>query len=353
MKFNKMRLIEYRIFMPLTVEENYIGQLWSFAEVSKLNTGGGEGVEILENQMFDLPLDENGNIVYKNLPEYEDFETQINGKSSSNKSAFKKSASKENFGHKKEQIRNAERSKSLDREDDYATSVSSYSQASANNNNNSNKHGQYTHKLYMIASKLPWFVRRLLPKDSTMIHEKSWNMYPVVKTVLTNQYFKTNGRIELDTITRECPNGIAEENVHNLTPEQLAKREVIVVDISDPISQSDYKEDEDPAIFRSKKTDRGPLARGEWISKQRPLICCYKLVFVEFKVFGLQTKAESYLKNMYKQLFTVFHRQVFCWIDKWYGLGVNEVRQIEQDLQKLLVKKIEEGELSKNCLADE
>jgi hypothetical protein len=212
-------------------------------------------------------------------------------------------------------------------------------------------HGQYTHKLYKLASKIPWFVRRLIPKDSTILHEKSWNMYPTVKTVITNEYFRTNFRIEMDTITRECVNGEPDPNVHNLSPEQLDKREIVVIDISEPVADADYKLEEDPSKFKSLRTGRGPLTRG-WIKKQTPLICCYKLVFLEFKMFGLQTKSESYLKNMYKQLFTTFHRQIFCWIDKWHTLTIADVRRIEIELAKTLVKKIEEGELSKNQLID-
>lgn len=32
--------------LPLTVEEYQVGQLWSVAEASKAETGGGEGVEV-------------------------------------------------------------------------------------------------------------------------------------------------------------------------------------------------------------------------------------------------------------------------------------------------------------------
>lgn len=43
--------------MPLSVEEFQIGQLYSVTEASKNETGGGEGVEILENEPFtDVPL---------------------------------------------------------------------------------------------------------------------------------------------------------------------------------------------------------------------------------------------------------------------------------------------------------
>lgn len=41
----------------MSVEEYQVGQLWSVAEASKQETGGGEGVEVLKNEPFkDFPL---------------------------------------------------------------------------------------------------------------------------------------------------------------------------------------------------------------------------------------------------------------------------------------------------------
>ncbi|VDM27906.1 unnamed protein product [Toxocara canis] len=41
----------------MTVDEYQVGQLWSVAEASKAETGGGEGVEVLKNEPFDnVPL---------------------------------------------------------------------------------------------------------------------------------------------------------------------------------------------------------------------------------------------------------------------------------------------------------
>lgn len=409
-----MRLVEYRIFMPLTLEENLRGQIWSFSEVSRVNTSGGEGVEVLVNENFQLPKLADGRINYKELPNFEDYETQ-KANSKTSVSYMKKSASKENFtslASKKilpqsdslernlaakatitasPQAQNNGQSpttpssssssipKSVSEsvnlsngaatagatangsasDSDSETFDSNAMSASSNPTKevqtfNQTNTGQFTHKLYKLASKLPWFVRKILPKDSTMVHEKSWNMYPCVKTVLINEYFRNCCRVELDTITRECPNGLAEDNVHNLTPEQLEKREVVVINIADPLTGPMYKQDEDPALFKSAKTGRGPLDK-DWLSsgKTKPLICCYKLVFVEFKVFGLQTRSENYLINMYKQLFTIFHRQIFCWMDKWSHLSLQEVRKIEEDLAEILAKKIDQGEVSRAQLGDE
>lgn len=47
-----MRITEFRIILPMTVEEYQIAQLYATAKVSKQNTGGGEGVEILTNEPF-------------------------------------------------------------------------------------------------------------------------------------------------------------------------------------------------------------------------------------------------------------------------------------------------------------
>ena len=86
-----MKIIEYRVFMPLTVEENQIGQLWSFAEVSRVNTSGGEGVEILQNKSFEVPVNEENKINFKQLPDYENYETQIADSASSSSSTTNQS----------------------------------------------------------------------------------------------------------------------------------------------------------------------------------------------------------------------------------------------------------------------
>lgn len=368
-----MKLIEYRIMLPLSVEENQIGQLWSFAEVSRLNTGGGEGVEILENVLFDIPFEGDSNkISLEDLPDYEDYETQKNSNSSSKNSSnnllkpqrtVKKSSSKENFAAAaaqqvpRRESTLSERSKSLDHTLAALAASSSHHHAEITKSHLEHPvHGQYTHKFYILDSKIPWFVRKLIPRDSTKLHERSWNMYPTVKTVLTNEYFRTNFRIEIDTVVRACPNGEPEFNVHSLTPEQLEKREIVNIDISEPIAECDYKPDEDPTRVRSVKTGRGPLVQNNWvktcIAAQQPVICCYKLVFLEFKMFGVQSKCESYLRNMYRQLFTIFHRQIYCWLDKWHGMTMEDVRKIEYELAKDLVKQIGQGEVSKTQLVN-
>ncbi len=43
---DKMLIKEYRVTMNMTVDEYQVAQLYSVAEASKNETGGGEGVEV-------------------------------------------------------------------------------------------------------------------------------------------------------------------------------------------------------------------------------------------------------------------------------------------------------------------
>lgn len=91
--------------------------------------------------------------------------------------------------------------------------------------------------------------------------------------------------------------------VHNISPELLAKREVIVIDIAnDPIESKEYTIETDPKLFSSKNDpDRGPLT-ANWIQdakeKKKPFMCCYKLITIKFKVFGLESKMENFIAKV-------------------------------------------------------
>jgi len=264
-----MLIKEYRVTLPLTVEEYQVAQLYSVAEASKNNTGGGEGIEVLKNEPFtDYPL--------------------LGGKYSS---------------------------------------------------------GQYTYKIYHLASKVPAFIRILLPKNSLEIHEEAWNAYPYCKTVITNPgYMKDNFVIMIESFhIGDVGN---QHNVHELPPDKLKIRDVVHIDIAnDPVASADYKEDEDPSKFKSQKTGRGPLVGKDWKHNVQPVMTCYKLVTCEFKWFGLQTRLEGFIQKAERRLFTNFHRQVFCWIDRWYGLTMEDIRALEDNTKEELDRQRHQGEV--------
>jgi hypothetical protein len=343
-----MRLIEYRIFVPLTLEEDQVGQRFTLAKLQALNTSGGEGVEILQDEYFRLNLDPSGRLLAQNMPEYEDYETQKGkSKSPSAITPTTPTANRSPIGSKSSLV-TAEASVAASAAAPASNTTTTAFYKTIPENEKKSEFGLYQRKLYKIASKFPWYIQKLSPKDMLNLREKSWYMYPQSKCVIMSEFFKGSFRLEIDSIVRDCPNGATEDNVHNLTPEQLKKREVVELDITDPVAADKYREDLDPCKFKSEKTDRGLLTRNEWIKTHKPLCCVYKLVMIEFKILGVQKMIESFAKNTYKELFADFHRQQFCLIDKWHGLTFEDVRKMEDDLVQLLNKKINEGELKLN-----
>uniref|UniRef100_A0AAA9TMY3 Phosphatidylinositol transfer protein beta isoform n=1 Tax=Bos taurus TaxID=9913 RepID=A0AAA9TMY3_BOVIN len=300
---------EFRVVLPCSVQEYQVGQLYSVAEASKNETGGGEGIEVLKNEPY------------------------------------------EKDGEK----------------------------------------GQYTHKIYHLKSKVPAFVRMIAPEGSLVFHEKAWNAYPYCRTIVTNEYMKDDFFIKIETwhkpdlgtlencmkvkseseVAQSCPTlrdpmdcslpgssvyGIFQ--VHGLDPNTWKTVEIVHIDIADrsQVEPADYKADEDPALFQSVKTKRGPLGPN-WKKELAnnpdcPQMCAYKLVTIKFKWWGLQSKVENFIQKQEKRIFTNFHRQLFCWIDKWIDLTMEDIRRMEDETQKELETMRKKGSVRGTSAAD-
>ncbi|KAM9359215.1 phosphatidylinositol transfer protein, alpha a [Symphorus nematophorus] len=262
-----MKITEFRVVLPVSVEEYQVGQLYAVAEASKNETGGGEGVEVIANEPY------------------------------------------EKEGEK----------------------------------------GQYTKKIYHLDSKVPKLLRSIAPKGSLMVQEEAWNAYPYCRTILTNEYMKEGFMIKIETWHK--PDMGDQENVHGLDKSTWDSVKIVNIDIADnsSISPKDYKAEHDPSIFKSEKTGRGPLGPG-WKKELAnnpdcPHMCAYKLVTVEFKWKLIQGRVEDMIQKVEHRLFTHFHRQLFCWIDKWYGLSMDDIRRMEDETKKELDEMREKDEV--------
>lgn len=275
-KFEDASIVkEYRIPLPLSVEEYHIGQLYGVAEASKNETGGGEGVEVLQNEPFEV-------------------------------------------------IRNG---KPLT--------------------------GQYTYKVIHLKNKVPAFVRVIAPKGALEMHEYAWNSYPFCRTVYTNPYMKDHFYICLDTWHKELDGGNFIDNVHEIDGKLLGKRVIDHVDIvNDQCQPSDYKADEDPTLVKSEKTGRGPFSGKGWEANEATAMCAYKLYRVKFSWFGLQTKVENVIMRSVRRLLYTFHRQVVCWLDKWYGMTIEDIRALEEKTKKDLDDMRHTGELKGSKISE-
>jgi len=247
---------EFRILLPLTVEEYRVGQLYSVAKTSSQQTTGGEGVEVLKNEPY---ANETGE-------------------------------------------------------------------------------GQYTEKIYHLGQSLPGWLKAIIPSSALKLEERAWNAYPYCKTVISSPFLGEKFTFIIES--RHADDDGSQPNPHGLDEKQIKAREVDVIDMGiDKVEKKDYKKEEDPTLVRSEKANRGPLFEG-WAKSFKPIMCAYKLVTVEFKVFGVQGKVERFMMDMERNIFLKFHRQVYCWLDEWFGWTMEDVRRYEDQTKKDLENKL-------------
>lgn len=216
--------------------------------------------------------------------------------------------------------------------------------------------GQYTHKVYHVGSHLPGWLKSLIPKSALSVEEEAWNAYPYTKTRFTCPFVE---KFSIEVETYYYNDGGSQENVFNLSKSEMKQREVDLIDVvKDQLYGADYVEDEDPRKYVSQKTSRGPLG-DNWIAeysdmckdKNTPLsngeaiMCAYKLCKVEFRYWGMQTKIEKFIHDIaLRKTMLRAHRQAWAWMDEWWGLTIEDIRNIEKETQSLLAKKYGQGE---------
>ncbi|KRX73494.1 Membrane-associated phosphatidylinositol transfer protein 1, partial [Trichinella sp. T6] len=260
---NKMLIKEYRILLPMTVEEYRIAQLYMIQKKSREETkGAGSGVEIIVNEPY--------------------------------------------------------------------------------NDDESGERGQYTFKIYHIGSHLPAWFRSILPESALRVVEEAWNAYPHTKTKFSCPFVE---KFSLEVETKYFDDAGIQENVFNLTSSQLNDRIVDLMDIvNDSYPAQDYCKDEDPKLYKSTVTGRGPL-KESWIKdcqeNGRPIMCAYKLCKVHFSYWGMQSKIEKFIHDYaLRRVMLRAHRQAWAWQDEWCGLTIDDVRRLENEAQLALQAKM-------------
>ncbi|NWS18716.1 PITM1 protein, partial [Pachyramphus minor] len=201
--------------------------------------------------------------------------------------------------------------------------------------------GQYTHKIYHVGSHIPSWFRALLPKAALQVEEESWNAYPYTRTRYTCPFVEKFS-IEIETYYR--PDAGQQTNVFNLSAAEKRQRILDTIDIvRDPISPGEYKPEEDPKLYHSSKTGRGPLG-DDWLEAAAaggPLMCAYKLCKVEFRYWGMQSKIEQFIHDVgLRKVMLRAHRQAWCWQDEWTDLTMEDIRQLEEETARMLAQKM-------------
>jgi len=169
--------------------------------------------------------------------------------------------------------------------------------------------GQFTHKIYHVGSHLPGWFKSLLPKSALTVEEEAWNSYPYTKTRFKCPFVE---KFSLEIETYYTPDGGDQENVFKLNDSDIRNRVVDLIDVVKDQEGTIYEDPdrEDPMLYTSDKTGRGPLS-SDWIEeyseacrgKSQPtpegksVMCAYKLCKVEFRYWGMQSKIERFIHD--------------------------------------------------------
>ncbi|XP_053180880.1 membrane-associated phosphatidylinositol transfer protein 2-like isoform X2 [Scomber japonicus] len=204
--------------------------------------------------------------------------------------------------------------------------------------------GQYTHKVYHIGMHIPSWFRSILPKAALRVEEESWNAYPYTRTRYTCPFVE---KFSIDIETYYKPDTGNQADVFNMSAAEKRQRTIDPIDIvTDPIPPHEYKAEEDTRLYKSDKTQRGPL-QDDWIEEynnnpgKTPIMCAYKLCKVEFRYWGMQSKIERFIHDVgLRKVMVRAHRQAWCWQDEWYGLTMEDIRQLELETQLALATKM-------------
>ncbi|XP_074212256.1 membrane-associated phosphatidylinositol transfer protein 2 isoform X2 [Camelus bactrianus] len=202
--------------------------------------------------------------------------------------------------------------------------------------------GQYTHKVYHVGMHIPSWFRSILPKAALRVVEESWNAYPYTRTRFTCPFVE---KFSIDIETFYKTDAGENPNVFSLSPVEKNQLTIDFIDIvKDPVPPNEYKTEEDPKLFHSTKTQRGPLSEN-WIEEYKqhvfPIMCAYKLCKVEFRYWGMQSKIERFIHDTgLRKVMVRAHRQAWCWQDEWYGLNMDNIRELEKEAQLMLSRKM-------------
>eukprot|EP00073_Rattus_norvegicus_P050922 XP_017453306.1 PREDICTED: cytoplasmic phosphatidylinositol transfer protein 1 isoform X1 [Rattus norvegicus] len=227
-----MLLKEYRICMPLTVDEYKIGQLYMISKHSHEQSDRGEGVEVVQNEPFEDP--HHGN-------------------------------------------------------------------------------GQFTEKRVYLNSKLPSWARAVVPKIF-YVTEKAWNYYPYTITEYTCSFLP---KFSIHIETKYEDNKGSNDSIFDSEAKDL-EREVCFIDIAcDEIPERYYKESE--------------------VSSHNPLNPELLSVTPWYYYFNLLLLL---LTQVVRDILLIGHRQAFAWVDEWYDMTMDEVREFERATQEATNKKI-------------
>lgn len=217
------------------------------------------------------------------------------------------------------------------------------------------KKGQHTHKILHIKSKIPAFVRWVIPDKYLHFHEDSTVEYPHFYTKYTVPGFGDKFYCDIDSQHCEyvCDEkGIMKnfpENALNLSKDELKERKIVWLDIvyGNPKKSenslkhfkcSHYNLNFDDKVFKKDgsesngkhhhKEDYPPL----WTTQYKgPMVCAIKVVKFELDNSLKAVVEKTVTESAMPKVFIESHRRMIHCINDWFDLTVSDMEKLEEE----------------------
>jgi hypothetical protein len=195
-------------------------------------------------------------------------------------------------------------------------------------------------------SRLPAFLRLVIPDKYLTFESKRWDAYPHERSEMTNPGMGDDFFVLLEgRIIPYRPGDAFPDNHLGLNAEQLALRQVVWLDIVDSKPQPDKKDS-----LRGFVSPGGgvvaPLAgskKGKAADETKPpvwaqsypgeMVCAIRVIQVKFKWKGLQTMMEKNASAMNRNMSLDMHRKLVRRSPEWFPLSREQALAIEERMR--------------------
>ncbi|KAF8683779.1 hypothetical protein HU200_044712 [Digitaria exilis] len=163
-----------------------------------------------------------------------------------------------------------------------------------------------------MCSKIPSWMKGFAPASALTVHEDSWCAFPKSRTD--------------DQCSKHRPDNL--QVAKNRTrPSSEGMDGMRSCRLFSNLNQYSHRQE-------TKQKPHDALCSFQ--DSCRPVMTTYKLVIMDAPIWGLGERLEDFIIAGERALFLACHRLCFAWIDEWYGMTVDQIREMERQTEMLL-----------------
>ncbi|OHT03970.1 Phosphatidylinositol transfer protein 1 [Tritrichomonas foetus] len=216
--------------------------------------------------------------------------------------------------------------------------------------------GIYAHKVYHYRSRIPGFIRWLVPNSLTEFHEEGWAAFPHEKLRYSVPALQNRTSIFIDCYSYPYSrdDGFPENPCH-LTEEELAIREIRYMDI---VTMPPVPTREDWQLSEFKCESAGidlipkptrpfdPTKVPEWVENYKgKMMVNVKCIKCKINIFGFQKRIENMITSTtVPGIILESSRAITGWAEEWGKMSPEELQNYIRQSDKDVNDSIQDGE---------